>query len=144
MYNFMRMNDPFLGEGTFGQLARFGPERCSVMHTLLLELESGAWKEKAEFKRFREAYDSVAGDVERKYLDTAVGAFFSEFRRSFDKHMVAKWTSTEIVHYVLGGDPHHTKEFARWLVHHHHINNESSHFFGPRNFRLIKKFHKKK
>ena len=126
MYNFMRMNDPFLGDGTFGQLARFGPERCSVMHTLLLELESGAWKEKAEFKRFREAYDSVAGDVERKYLDTAVGAFFSEFRRSFDKHMVAKWTSTEIVHYVLGGDPHHTKEFARWLVHHHHINNESS------------------
>ena len=125
MYNFMRMNDPFLGDGTFGQLARFGPERCSVMHTLLLELESGAWKEKAEFKRFREAYDSVAGDAEKKYLDTAVGVFFREFRGSFENHMVAKWTSTEIVHYLLGGDPHHTKEFARWLVH-HHFSKESS------------------
>ena len=121
----MRMNDPFLGDGTFGQLARFGPERCPVMHTLLLELESCAWKEKAEFKRFQEAYDSVAGDAERKYLDTAVSTFFSEFRRSFDKHMVVKWTSTEIVQYVLGGDQHHAKEFARWLVH-HRINNESS------------------
>ena len=39
--------------------------------------------------------------------------------------MVSKWTSTEIVHYVLGGDPHHAKEFARWLVHHHLIKENS-------------------
>ena len=44
MFNFMKIDDPFLGEGTFGQLARFGPERCYVMHMLLLELADGGWK----------------------------------------------------------------------------------------------------
>ncbi len=118
MFNFMRMDDPFLGEGTFGQLARFGPERCYVMHMLLLELADGGWKWKDEFLRFREAYDSVAGEAEKKYLDEAVDVFFRRFRATFDKHMVSKWTSTEIVHYVLGGDPDHAMEFAKWLVHH--------------------------
>ncbi len=118
MFNFMKIDDPFLGEGTFGQLARFGPERCYVMHMLLSELADGGWKWKDEFMRYREAYDSVAGDAEKKYLDQAVDVFFQRFRSSFDKHMVSKWTSTEIVHYVLGGDPDHAMEFAKWLFHH--------------------------
>ena len=125
MFNFMKMNDPFLGEGTFGQLARFGPERCYTMHKLLKELEGGVMKEQMEFQRFRAAYESVAGDTEKQYLDKAVEVFFQRFRTIFEKHMVAKWTSTEIVQYLLGGDPHHAKEFARWLVH-HQSNKETS------------------
>ena len=118
MFNFMKIDDPFLGEGTFGQLARFGPERCYVMHMLLLELADGGWKWKDEFLHFREAYGSVAGDDEKEYLADAVDVFFRRFRATFDKHMVSKWTSTEIVHYVIGGDPDHAMEFAKWLVHH--------------------------
>ena len=126
MFNFMKINDPFLGEGTFGQLARFGPERCSVMHTLLMELENGGWKTNVEFKRFVDAYNTVAGTAEKKYLDTAVDVFFQRFRVIMEKHMVAKWTSTEIVQYCLGGDPHHAKEFARWLIHHQNNKDASS------------------
>jgi hypothetical protein len=126
MFNFMKMDDPFLGEGTFGQLARFGPERCYVMHMLLLELADGGWKWKDEFQQFREANDLVAGDAEKEYLDEAVDVFFQRFQALFDKHMVSKWTSTEIVHYVLGGDPDHAMEFAKWLVHHQNNCVDSS------------------
>jgi len=125
MFNFIKMDDPFLGDGTFGQLARLGPERCAVMHILLSELERGGWKGKVEFKPFIKAYNTVAGDAEKKYLDKAVDVFLRRFRAIFEKHMVSKWTSTEIVHYILGGDPHHAKEFACWLVYHHH-NKEKS------------------
>lgn len=118
MFNFMKMDDPFLGNGTFGQLARFGPERCAVMHHLLSELGSDGWKEKAEFKRYKDAYNTVAGENEQAYLDKATDVFFRRFKAIIDKHLVAKWTSTEIVHYALGGDPHHAQQIAQWLLHH--------------------------
>jgi hypothetical protein len=113
MFNFMKMDDPFLGNGTFGQLARFGPERCAVMHVLLSDLESGGWKEKPEFKRYKDAYSTLAGEKETDYIDKATGVFFCRFRDVLNTHMVVKWTSTEIVQYVLSGDPHHAREFAR-------------------------------
>ncbi len=49
----------------------------------------------------------------KEHLDKSSDVFLQRFRALFDKHMVAKWTSTEVVHYVLGGDRHHAKEFAR-------------------------------
>ena len=118
MFNFMKMDDPFLGNGTFGQLARFGPERCAVMHVLLSDLESGGWKEKPEFKRYQDAYATLAGEKETDYIDKATGVFFRRFRDVINTHLVTKWTSTDIVQYVLGGDSHHAREFARWIVHH--------------------------
>ena len=35
MFKFLMKNDPVLGINTFGQMARFGPERCYVMHQKL-------------------------------------------------------------------------------------------------------------
>jgi hypothetical protein len=80
MFNFMKMDDPFLGNGTFGQLARFGPERCAAMHLILSDLESGGWKEKPEFKRYQDAYATLAGEKETDYIDKATGVFFRRFR----------------------------------------------------------------
>jgi hypothetical protein len=125
MFNFLKINDPFLGNGTFGQLARLGPERCAVMHMHLSELENGGWREKKEFKRFVDAYSSSTEKV-KAYLDKCAVTFFRRFRAIFDRHMVTKWTSTETLHYLLGGDPRLAKEFARWLVYHeaHPHSNE--------------------
>lgn len=127
MFNFLKINDPFLGAGTFGQLARFGPERCAVMHLHLSELENGGWKKKEEFEQYIKAYNASSKGV-KKYLDNAIDVFFQRYRIIFDRHMVTKWTSSEIVPYVLGGDPHHAREFARWLVYHesHPDDNLSS------------------
>ena len=121
MFNYLKKDDPYLGDGTFGQLARFGPERCAVMHLQLLDLEN-KWDTKVEFERYNMAYNTSDPAVQ-EFLDNSTEVFFRRFRYIFDKHMVKKWTSTEVVHYLLGGDPHHAKEFARWLVYHKKMND---------------------
>ena len=118
MFHFLKIDDPYLGNNTYGHIARLGPERCYVMHSLLSELENGGWKTKPEFKRYLEAYPKVISAAVKEHLDKSSDMFLQRFRTLFDKHMVAKWTSTEVVHYVFGGDRHHAKEFVRWLVHH--------------------------
>lgn len=117
MFNFLKTDDPYLGNGTFGQLARFGPERCAVMHLQLMDLENGGWMKKKEFDRYNSAY-AESDPAVKEFLDNATTVFFQRYRYIFNKHLVKKWTSTEVVHYLLGGDPHHAKEFARWLVYH--------------------------
>ncbi len=114
MFNYLKKDDPYLGDGTFGQLACFGPERCAVMHLQLLDLEN-KWDTKDEFERYNLAYNTSDPAV-HDFLNNSTAVFFRRFRYIFDKHKVKKWTSTEVVHYLLGGDPHHAKEFARWLV----------------------------
>lgn len=87
MFNFMKINDPFLGDGTFGQLARLGPEWCAVMHLHLSELEMGGWKSKDEFTRYKAAFNASNEEV-KQYLDNAIEVFFQRFRAIFDKHLV--------------------------------------------------------
>lgn len=118
MFNFLKIDDPYLGDNTYGHIARLGPERCMVMHHQLMELEDSGWETKEEFRSYQKAYATVATAAVQEYLDKAAAVFFERFRAIFDKHMVTKWTSTEVVHYLLGGDKHHAKEFARWLVYH--------------------------
>ena len=65
-----------------------------------------------------EVVPNVTGVDVKEHLDKATTTFFEKFRVLFDRHMVQKWTSKEIVPYILGGDRHHAKEFARWLVYH--------------------------
>lgn len=103
-------------------------------------MENGKWKINVEFKQFVDVYNAAAGPAEKKHLDTAVDVIFQYFRVIMEKHMVAKWTSTEIVEYCPGGDPHHAKEFACWLI--HHQNNKdalSSNTSKPVEFSFEKK-----
>ncbi len=88
-----------------------------MMHLRLLELENGGVEKEGEFRRYRETYQQSDVNV-REFLDKATDTFLQRFRYIFDKHIVKKWRSTEILHYILGGDPHHAKEFARWLLYH--------------------------
>lgn len=118
MFSYLKKDDPYLGQNTYGHLSRLGPERCYVMHSLLVELENGGWKTKDEYKRFLDVVPNVISVEVEEHLDKATTVFFQKFRAIFNKHMVQKWTSTEVVHYVLGGDRNHAKEFARWLAYH--------------------------
>ena len=118
MFSYLKIDDPYLGDNTYGHLSQLGPERCYVMHSHLLELENGGWKDREEFKRYMEVVPNVVSVDVVEHLDKATTVFFQKFRVLFDRHMGQKWTSTEIVPYVLGGDRHHAKELARWLVYH--------------------------
>ena len=119
MFNYLKKNDPFLGKDTFGQLARFGPERLYIMHKKLKELEEDdGWKENPHFADFMASLKgfSETGKYGLKYLKKATEVFFERYRYVFDKWMVKKWRSSSTLHYMLAGDPEHAKAFATWLV----------------------------
>lgn len=72
MFDFLKINDPFLCNGTFGQLAGLGPEHCVVMHKHLSELENGGWREKREFNQYSDTYYSSSTKKAKLYLDKSV------------------------------------------------------------------------
>ncbi|KAL7530309.1 hypothetical protein ACHAXR_007396 [Thalassiosira sp. AJA248-18] len=117
MYHFLMRDDPLMGKNTFGQLSRFGPERCYVMHKKLTELEGDGWKSKPEFKKFIAVLDGIGeGECGIEYFKKATTVFFERFRFVFEKHMVQKWLSEPLAVYALAGEAHHARCFANWLV----------------------------
>ena len=58
-FGFLLSNDPYFGDGTFGQLVRFMAERVYVMVDQLSGLKEGGWKEKHEFSKYCEALEGV-------------------------------------------------------------------------------------
>lgn len=100
-------DDPFLGNGTFGQLSRFGPERVYVMHSCLSELEGDGWKSKSEFHKFRHSLKGIGGSKDGLgYIEKVIKVFFERYRCVFEKHMVSKWLASGTLHYMLGGKPY--------------------------------------
>jgi len=65
MFDWLIHNDPHLGAGSYGQTARFCPERTYIMHKLLSDLEERGWKEKPEFAHFLKLVPGVsyAGEI---------------------------------------------------------------------------------
>jgi len=113
MFHFTMKDDPFLGEGSFGQISRFCVERCYIMHNLLSDIEKGNWKEWTQFQEYTRALEGVNNKDD---FDKMTTIFFQRFRNVFDKHVAPCWRSDTILHYIIGGNPTLAKEFARWLV----------------------------
>lgn len=117
MFNSLKQDDPFLGKGTWGQTSRFGSVRLYVMHKKLSELEGDGWKKNKHFKKFVECLQGVGfGDIGISYFQKTTETFFERYRFVFNKWMVSKWRSSDILHYMLAGDAEHATEFARWIV----------------------------
>ena len=116
-FNFLLKDDPVLGKGTFGQIARFGSVRCSIMNEDLLKLENGGFEKMEEFAPYMKALNGVgSGNCDQAYFKKATTVFLERFRYVWDKHMGSKYLSSKILHYTLGGDKYHAREFAQWLV----------------------------
>jgi len=116
-FNFLLKDDPVLGKGTFGQIARFGSVRCSIMNEDLLKLENGGFQKMKEFEPYMKALNGVgSGECDQEYFEKATTVFLERFRYVWDKHMGSKYLSSNILHYTLGGDRYHAREFAQWLV----------------------------
>lgn len=94
------------------QISRFCVERCYIMHKVLHEIETGNWKERAEFRDYNTALQGVNDQDESNNMTTI---FFQRFRHMFDKHVAPCWRSDAILHYIIGGNPILAKEFVRWL-----------------------------
>ena len=130
MYTFLMQDDPDLGKGTFGQLARFGPERTAVMHLRILEVEQN-FKEMPEFNRYNTAYSGIGeGEINKEYFDKATRTFFERFRYIFEKHIASEWLESKTLHYMLMGDKHHAHWLARWLVEYKQLKRDDDATIG--------------
>ena len=59
------------------------------MHKVLHEIETGNWKERAEFRDYNTALQGVNDQDESNNMTTI---FFQRFRQMFDKHVAPCWT----------------------------------------------------
>ena len=60
------------------------------------------------------------GDLEyggRELFVKMEKVFFEEFLASYSDHIESVWTSSEILVYILGGNPRLTQIFVCWLFH---------------------------
>jgi hypothetical protein len=122
MFEWMMRSDPELGNGSWGQSARLAVERCYVMHMKLSELENDGWKDKPEFKPYLDALEKIpyAGDVNnagKEFFNKMPSKILRKFRQVFQKHVFPCWTSNDILHYIIGGNPTLARHFAAMLVH---------------------------
>ena len=121
-FSFLLRNDPYLGHGTFGQLARFMPERSYIMFKQITELENGGWKTKPQFAKYLHALKGVPEVSEHAadrafFLDLPV-KFLKVYKNNLYKHILERWRSDKLIGYTLGGQPELAKQFAATLVNH--------------------------
>jgi hypothetical protein len=87
------------------------------MNEDLLKLENGGFQKMKEFEPYMKALNGVgSGECDQEYFEKATTVFLERFRYVWDKHMGSKYLSSNILHYTLGGDRYHAREFAQWLV----------------------------
>mmetsp|Transcript_13666 Transcript_13666/g.29759 ORF Transcript_13666/g.29759 Transcript_13666/m.29759 type:complete len:124 (-) Transcript_13666:44-415(-) len=100
-FAFSSRNDPYFGSGTFGQLARFMPERIFVMYKQLSELKDGKWKEKKEFAKYLEALEGIPESstscANKEFFDKLPTKFMEEFERNLETHILNRWRSDELI-----------------------------------------------
>lgn len=137
-WRFLVQNDPWLGENTYGQGSRMMAERLVVMYNQVDELKKNdAWQNRKEFGKYMTAVNSIPDNIGRKgadknfFLKRLPKEFFDAYCANMDKHFLKTWWASELVHYMIGGDPVLAKEFARMCVHYEKqydtgttINNE--------------------
>ena len=119
-------NDPYFGPGTFGQCSRLMCELSAIIHKQVAELKSDnykGWMDKKPFEKYKNEIEKVPEDVDgdganrRFFKKELPQKFLDTFSFNLDKHIYKTWWSTELIHYMLGGDSVLAKEFAKMLVH---------------------------
>ncbi len=121
-FGFLLRNDPFFGPNTFGQCARFMPERTYVMQKQLNELKDEGWKTKAEFEPFVKALAGVPEHTNhaanRDFFLELPDKFFKIYERSLSDHILKRWRNDKLLPYMIGGQPELAKQLACKVVHH--------------------------
>ena len=121
-FGFLMRNDPYFGSGTFGQLARFMPERVYIMYMQLSEFKEGKWKDKPEFAKYLKALEAIPeiskSCADKDFVDKLPTKFIEEFGRNLENHVLNRWRSNKLAHYVLGGTAPLAKEFGKAICHH--------------------------
>ena len=124
---FLLRNDPFFGVGTFGQLARFMPERVYVICQQLYELKDDKWKNKPEFAKYLEALKGIPKSskscANKEFFEQLPIKFMENHEHNIDKHILNQWRSDKLLPYMIGGDPRLARELAMMLLNHNCIGS---------------------
>jgi len=119
MFEWTKRNDPVIGPGSHGQMARLCVERLYVMHSELSALAKG-WRDRPEFQPYLKAVKATpnlgaVANAGREFFEKAPACFFSKFRFIFDKQVTSHWRSDPMLYYMLSGNPELAKRFSLWL-----------------------------
>lgn len=129
-WRFILQNNHHFGSNTFGQGAQFMAERAAILYNKAMELmtvdDNGVpgWKTASDgFKKYIEAAETVPevaakdGDVDRIFfLEELPRKFLEIYTKNINEWILKTWWSSDLVHYILGGDPTLAKVFADMLV----------------------------
>jgi hypothetical protein len=117
-FNWLMRNDPALGIGSFGQVARLCPERAYIMHKMHSDLEDGKWRDMPIFRDFIELLPGVrsAGEIMhggREFVERVPEQFLETYRFFLEKHTLQPWRSSKLVILLIGGNNILSKHFLR-------------------------------
>ena len=121
----MKKNNPYFGDGSYGQLAQFMSLQSYLMirdlNVLVDEDGNGdRWREIDEFVPYCNAIRNIPINTEhaanQEFYNILPQTFIREYRRALTKHLIERWTGGELGHYTLAGDPRLAQELAYALV----------------------------
>ncbi len=154
-FAFMKCNDPYFGNGTYGQLVCFMPERIYLMKREVSALrgeDGNRWKGIDLLAPYLKALSNVPKksnhSAEWSFFEKLPIRFINEYHSNLDKHLIDHWRSDDLVPYILGGQPELVREFAHMIIHYNNEsgatedeNNEFQHYCFPNAEIVMDVFH---
>ena len=120
-FKWLERSDPEFGPDSFGQSIRLYVERVYDMWKDMNDLvENDGWKSRPEFRPYVNAIEKVPDLGNKQYADKsffveAPQNFFREIQKSFAKHTSTACRSSEILIYMVGGNPTLARMLLQWL-----------------------------
>ena len=120
-FDWLLRRDPNLGNDSYGQTLRLYIERCFVMQRDLDSLaDDDGWKSRSEFKACVGAIKRIPDLNEKQHADSrffadAPACFFREYNNMFHKHVSTAVRSSDILIYLVGGNPILARMLLQWL-----------------------------
>jgi len=124
-FEIMKKNNPYYGDGTYGQLAQFMSLQAYLivrdLNVLVGEDGNGdGWRGIDEFGPYCKAISNIPSNTDhaanKEFYNILPRKFIGEYRRAITKHLIERWTGGELGHYTLAGNPRLAQELAYALV----------------------------
>jgi len=122
-FELLKKNDPYFGDGTFGQISRFMSLVAYCVDNDMNKLKSDngtGWMSMNEFQPYLTAIRNVPAvtthAANRAFYDSLPMIFFNKYHNILNKHFITRWTGGELGIYTIAGDSWLAQELAYALV----------------------------
>ena len=124
---FMKRNNPYFGQGIYGQLSCFMPEHIYLMKREVSNLigdDGNGWKNIDVFAWYLEAISRVSkksNHLAQEFFEKLPMKFINEYYRNRNKHIINWWRSDDLVLWMLGRQPELAREIACIITYYNNV-----------------------